>query len=303
VDVTRAVVEEHAASLTGAGRRHHPSFVGNPWPARHSRAVTRPAARENLVERLRAAGCVFAEDEAALLTDAAVDDEQLEQLVARRVAGKPLELVVGWAGFAGLRVAVAPGVFVPRRRTELLATLAADLARPGAVVVDMCCGTGAVGLVVATRVSGVELHAVEIDPAAVACARANLVPLGGRVHAGDLDAALPDDLAGRVDVLVANAPYVPTGELALMPREAREHEPAGALDGGPDGLDVHRRLAAAAPRWLSPTGSLLVETSDRQLPVTRDLLAAAGLETSVETSDDLGATVVLGTRAGGRRTS
>src|SRR5690606_12153321 len=130
-----------------------------------------------------------------------------------------LEHVLGWAELCGLRFAVAPGVFVPRRRTELLVRRAAALARPGAVVVDLCCGSGAVGAAVAAAVAAaaarpVELHAADIDPVAVRCARRNLAAVpgpGGRcldcrgnVHQGDLDAALPAALAGRVDVLVAN---------------------------------------------------------------------------------------------------
>ena len=173
-------------------------------------------------------------------------------LVVRRVAGEPLEQVLGWASFGGLRVAVVPGVFVPRRRTELLVREAVAVTTPDAVVVDLCCGCGAVGLAVATTVPGVELHAADVDPVAVACARDNLAGLGvvgGTVHLGDLDALAAARLRGRVDVLAANAPYVPTAEIALMPPEARDHEPPVALDGGADGLDVARRVVAAA--WLA----------------------------------------------------
>ena len=238
---------------------------------------------------LRAAGCVFAEDEARLLVDAPGD---LRALVARRVAGEPLEHLLGWAEFAGRRVAVAPGVFVPRRRTELLVDLAVARVAPGGVVVELCCGVAAVATVLAERVPGLTLHAVDVDPAAVACARRNLV--GGHVHLGDLDAPLPLDLAGRVDVLVANAPYVPTRAIALMPPEAREHEPAVALDGGADGLDVQRRVAAAAPRWLAPGGTLLIETSVGQAPGTANAMIAAGLVAHVERDDDRDATAVVG---------
>ena len=135
-----------------------------------------------VVRRLRAAGCVFAEDEARLLLAEARTADQLDALVERRVAGEPLEHLLGWAEFAGLRIAVGPGVFVPRRRTEVLVAEAVALARPGAVVVDLCCGSGAVGVAVASAVPGIELHAADVDPAAVACARANLAGLGGRAH-------------------------------------------------------------------------------------------------------------------------
>ncbi len=246
-----------------------------------------------LVDRLRAAGCVFAEDEARLLRDAA-GGAQLETLVARRVGGEPLEQVVGWARFCGLRVTVAPGVFVPRRRTELLVRQAAAVAAPGAVVVDLCCGSGAVGLAVATAVTGIELHAADVDPAAVRCARRNLAAVGGTVHEGDLDAALPQRLRGRVDVLAVNAPYVPTTEIARLPREGRDHEPRTALDGGVDGLDVARRVLGTAAGWLAPDGHLLVETGRRQGPVLAAAMTSAGLVPRVVTDDDLDGTVVTG---------
>jgi len=248
----------------------------------------------DVITRLRNAGCVFAEDEARLLLDTAHDPAELADMVERRVAGLPLEHVLGWAEFAGLRIAVDPGVFVPRRRTELLAREAAARARPGAVVVDLCCGSGAVGVAVAAAVPGVELHAADVDPAAVRCARRNVTAVGGRVYDGDLDAPLPATLHGRVDVLVANAPYVPTDAVGLMPPEARLHEPRVALDGGADGLDVQRRVAAAAPRWLAADGHLLIETSERQAPHTVAAIAAAGLTAQVVHAADLDATVVIG---------
>src|SRR3954469_3910348 len=113
----------------------------------------------DVVRRLRAAGCVFAEDEARLLLREARTADELETLVGRRGGGEPLERGVGWAEFAGLRIAVGPGVFVPRRRTEVLVEEAAALAAPGAVVVDLCCGSGALGVAVASAVGEVELHA------------------------------------------------------------------------------------------------------------------------------------------------
>jgi release factor glutamine methyltransferase len=243
-----------------------------------------------LVARLRTAGCVFAEDEAALLLAA---DGDLEALVERRVAGEPLEQVLGWAEFCGLHVVVEPGVFVPRQRTRLLVREGVALAGPGSVVLDLCCGTGAVGAAIAAAVPGVELHAADVDPAAVRCARRN-VP--GAVYAGDLYEALPGTLRGRVDVLVANAPYVPTEAIALMPPEARDHEARAALDGGADGLDVQRRVAAGAPSWLAPGGWLLIETSGAQAPATMAAMTRAGLVGRVVEDEELAGTVVIGTR-------
>jgi release factor glutamine methyltransferase len=244
----------------------------------------------SVVERLRAAGCVFAEDEAELLVGAGGD---LEALLVRRVAGEPLEQVLGWAEFCGLRVPVEPGVFVPRRRTALLVREAVAL-HPR-VVLDLCCGTGAVGLAVVTALGApVELHACDVDPAAVACAGRALAAVGGRVHLGDLDEPLPAQLRGRVDVLAVNAPYVPTGAVTLMPPEARVHEHRVALDGGVDGLDLHRRVAALAPRWLRPGGSVLIETSERQAPATEALLQCNGFRTRVVRDEELDATVAVG---------
>ncbi|WP_031034272.1 putative protein N(5)-glutamine methyltransferase [Streptomyces sp. NRRL F-5650] len=253
-------------------------------------------SRDSVVAALRAAGCVFAEDEAALLLDAARTPAELTTLVERRVSGLPLELVVGWAGFRGLRVAVAPGVFVPRRRTEFLVSEALAHAPDADVVVDLCCGSGAVGLALATALDRPEVHAADVDPAAVRCARGNLADVGGRVYGGDLFDALPDVLRGRVDILAANVPYVPTGEVALLPAEARDHEPLVALDGGGDGLDVLRRVAAGAPGWLAPGGCLLVETSERQAADAVDAFTRAGLRTRLAVCEDLYAHVVIGVR-------
>jgi len=230
-----------------------------------------------LVERLRAAGCVFAEEEAELLQAEAATPEQLEFLVARRVAGEPLEHVLGWAGFRGLRIAVDPGVFVPRRRTELLVELALPRTRPGDVVLDLCCGSGALGAALATERPGVELVAADLDPAAVRCARRNVEPLGGRVFEGDLFAPLPAGLRARVGVLLVNVPYVPTEEITLMPAEARLHEAPMALDGGADGLDLLRRVAAEAAGWLAPGGVLLTETSARQAEAAVAAVRSGGL--------------------------
>ncbi|MGW2565982.1 putative protein N(5)-glutamine methyltransferase [Streptomyces sp. NPDC001537] len=255
-----------------------------------------PSTRASVVATLRAAGCVFAEDEAELILAAARTPEELAALVDRRARGLPLELVVGWAGFHGLRIAVEPGVFVPRRRTEFLVEQALAQAPDASVVVDLCCGSGAVGTALATALGQVELHAADIDPAAVRCARRNVGAVGGRVHEGDLFEALPGELRGRIDILAANVPYVPTGEVGLLPAEAREHEPLVALDGGADGLDVLRRVAAEASRWLAPGGCLLVETSERQAAAAVDAFTTGGLRVRLAASEELYAHVVIGVR-------
>lgn len=249
--------------------------------------------RSAVITMLRTAGCVFAEEEADLLISGARTPAELQANVTKRIGGLPLEHILGWAEFCGLRIAVDPGVFVPRRRTEFLVAEAAARCRPGAVVVDLCCGSGAVGAALAAKVASIELYAADLDPAAVRCARRNLA--GGQVFEGDLLEPLPPALRGHVDVLVANTPYVPTAEIERMPHEARTHEARLALDGGTDGLDVQRRLAATAPTWLAPGGCLLVETSSHQASHTADIFAGNGLEPIVAMSHEFEATVVIGT--------
>ncbi len=252
--------------------------------------------RADHVAELRAAGCVFAEVEADLLIAEAGTQADLTAMVARRVGGEPLEYVLGWAEFCGLRIIVEPGVFVPRRRTEFLVREAAALASSGAVVLDLCCGSGAVGVAVIAGLERAELHAADVDPAAVRCARRNVEPVGGHVHEGDLYSPLPRALRGRVNLLVVNAPYVPTDAVAFMPPEARDYEPLVALDGGEDGLDIQRRIVAEAPQWLAPGGHLLIETSDRQGTRTAEAFAAGGLSPRIVHDDETESTVVIGTR-------
>lgn len=247
-----------------------------------------------LVARLRGAGCVFAEQEADLIASAARTPDEQDRMVRRRCAGLPLEHVLGWALFCGLRVRVDEGVFVPRPRTEFLARQARALLTPGAVAVDLCCGSGALGAVLAHTRADITLHAADIDAASVACARRNLP--GHRVHRGDLYDALPPDLRGRVQVLVANVPYVPTDRIALLPAEARVHEDRRALDGGQDGLDLLRRVAADAGRWLAPGGRVLVEVGQEQVLAAREAFVRGGLACEVVSCPEWEATVVTGTR-------
>jgi release factor glutamine methyltransferase len=262
-------------------------------------ASASPRALSIVVSKLRSAGCVFAEDEARLLSAAARTDAELAELVDQRTNGLPLEHILGWAEFCDLRIAVDPGVFIPRRRTEFLLSHAAVLARKAGsrpVVLDLCCGSGAIGVALAAALGEVELHAVDIDPVAVNCARRNISASDGQVYRGDLYEPLPAALRGRVDVLVANAPYVPTDAIGLLPAEARLHEARVALDGGADGLEILGRVIAGAALWLRPGGSLLVETSDLQAPHAVDTLARNGLMPRTASSDELCATVVIGNR-------
>jgi release factor glutamine methyltransferase len=249
-------------------------------PTRSERATVARVTRE-----LAVAGCVSAAAEARWLVEEAADPGALRAMVARRVAGEPLQHVVGWAPFGRLRLQVGAGVFVPRPETEGLADRAATRLRAAShggsaeapVAVDLCTGSGAIACFLAAEVPGVRVLATELDPAALAWARPNTERHGVELLAGDLDAPLPGELAGRVDVLCANVPYVPSGAIPTLPRDVRDHEPRLALDGGPDGLDVLRRVAARAAHWLAPGGFLLCEIGEDQGQAAAALLAGAGL--------------------------
>ncbi len=253
-----------------------------------------PLSLAVVVARLRRAGCVFAEEEARILMSEVRTPADLEAMLARRESGAPLEVVLGWAEFCGLRIAVAPDVFVPRRRTTLVVQEAVALAAPYDVVVDICCGSGAIGAALLNTSAHIELYSVDSDAAAVRCARRN-IGSDGQVFLGDLYEPLPATLRGRVNVITANAPYVPTKSIGTMPPEARLYEPMKALDGGHDGLDMQRRIGGAAPEWLAPGGHLLIETSRQQAPQTAELMLANGMRARVVRSGELDATLVVGT--------
>lgn len=256
-----------------------------------------------VVAQLRAAGCVYAEDEAEILMASARTPQELGTMLQHRVEGLPLEHIVGWAAFHGLRIKVAPGVFVPRLRTEFLVLQAAAILRssagspagpPAGAVLDLCCGSGAIAAALAVEFPGLKIHAADIDPVAVACAAENLAPFGGRPHCGDLFDPLPPEQRGRITLITANAPYVPTNDIAFMPQEARVFEPDAALNGGADGLDIQRRIAAAAPEWLAPGGCLVVETSPAQADASVAILKAHGFRARMSHSDEMDGTVVVG---------
>lgn len=251
---------------------------------------------EALVASLRSAGCVFAEDEARLLSDAATSPEELGALTERRVSGHPLEYLLGWVEFFGLRLSIDAGVFVPRRRTEFLVREAIAHANSGATVLDLCCGCGAVGIAISSAIDGAELYAADIDPAAVANAKRNFDVFGGRVFEGDLFDALPDSLHGKVNILTANVPYVPTDAIPLLPPEARDYEPRFTLDGGPDGLDVLRRVAGEARQWLAPGGHVFFETGADQSVAAAEIVGSFGLAARIVTSSHFHSTLIVGTR-------
>ncbi|MTB87900.1 methyltransferase [Aeromicrobium senzhongii] len=237
-----------------------------------------------IVARLRAAGCVFAEAEAAFVRRHLHHPGDIERAVEARAGGMPLEHAVGVAEFAGLAVAVADGVFVPRRRAEVLAS-AAVAHRPDArVVVDLGCGCGALAAALASHLPGAEIHAVDIDPASVVVARANGRRFGFRAHHGSWWTALPTTLRGRVDLAVGYLPHVPTDRVERIHPDFRAHEPRHTVDGGPGGLDQVRAVAAPMTEWLSSEGVFVTLLSTEQV---------ASVPGRVLQADDEDAVIVL----------
>lgn len=161
-------------------------------------------------------------------------------------------------------------------------------------MVDLCCGAGAISVALFGRVGALDLVATDIDPDAVDVAAENIGDRG-IVVAGDLFAPLPDRFRGAVAVIAVNAPYVPTASIELMPTEAREHEHRVALDGGADGLDLHRRIAAGAGEWLRPGGAVVIEVSEAQAEASAAAFTAAGFSAVVEREAEVDGTCVVAT--------
>ena len=231
-----------------------------------------PDEPDELVAALRRAGCVFAEEEAAVLRESAESAADLERLARARAEGAPLEQLVGWVEFGGLRLRVGPGVFVPRQRTHLLTEVAIaaveaagrhSTQRSPPVFVEAFAGVAPIAAAVRVAHRSAEVHVTDLDEAALRYARMNLDDAAG-LHPGSVLRGLPDRLAGRVSVLAAVPPYVPDGEAGFLPHEARDFEPSAALFGGTDGLDAARSLICEAPQWLTPYGTVLVEMHSAQ---------------------------------------
>ena len=225
------------------------------------------------VAALQKAGCIAARDEAVELLAAARGDRgALRELVARRCSGEPLAWLVGWTRFCGERVRVRPGVYVPRPQSEQLAEAALKRLPRRGLAVDLCTGSGAIAVVLGRGRPGARVLATEIDPLAAACARDN----GVEVFVGDMAAALPDEVCGRVDVVTAVVPYVPSDELRLLPRDVVAFEPKRALDGGVDGTDLLRRAILESVGLLRPGASLLLELGGSEADLLAPLLAESG---------------------------
>jgi release factor glutamine methyltransferase len=225
--------------------------------------MSRPTNEETayVIHTLAEGGCIAPSAEADALFSASSEGAgPIEELVARRLSGEPLAWITGSVRFCGIRLRVDPGVFVPRPHTQALARTAVSLLPAAGIAVDLCTGSGAVAAVLSSAHPRAAVVATDVDPGAVACARRN----GVRALLGDLDEPLSPSLRGRVDVMTAVVPYVPTEELHLLPRDVFANEPRRALDGGPRGTTVLIRAAEAAARWLRTGGSVLLELGGEQ---------------------------------------
>lgn len=220
-------------------------------------------------------------------------EADLAALLARRAAREPLQHLTGHAPFRSLDLLVGPGVFVPRPETESVAQVAIDalqaVAAPEPVAVDLGTGSGAIALALATEVPHARVVAVERSPEAFAWAERNREHVGAgnaTIVLGDLADAVPE-LAGAVDVVVSNPPYIPDDAVPRDP-EVRLHDPAMALYGGPDGLDVVRVISRRAQELLRPGGVLVLEHGELQGAEIRELLTADGWRAAATTRDLLG---------------
>ncbi|MBP1300138.1 release factor glutamine methyltransferase [Curtobacterium sp. 1310] len=231
--------------------------------------------------------------QARALTGGAISAEHVERFryaVARRTTREPLQHITGEAHFRALTLSVGPGVFVPRPETEGVVQFGIDALRatavPEPVAVDLGSGSGAIAVAMDTEVPNAVVYAVERSPEALPWTRRNIDAHGGTVRLveGDLADALPE-LDGTVSVVVSNPPYVPDDMVPVDP-EVRDHDPALALYGGPDGLDAVRALTDTAWRLLVPGGLLVIEHAEQQGAGVRDVLARRGFR-SPETHVDL----------------
>ena len=213
---------------------------------------------------------------------------QYAALVARRVRREPLQHLTGVAWFRHVELRVGPGVFVPRPETELLAGWAIDQAAgiDSPVLVDLCTGSGAVAKALADEVPAAAVHAVELDEAAHAWAARNLKGTGVDLRQGDMATAF-DDLAGTVDVVTCNPPYIPLDAWESVAPEARDHDPHLALFSGDDGLDALRVLEARAALLLRPGGVVGAEHADQQGESAPAVFAATARWTEIRDHRDL----------------
>ncbi len=244
-----------------------------------------PSRQRDLTIRLARAGFPAPDKDARELVDAANGDPTLlESWARRRLDGEPLAWLTGSVMFSGNRVRVDRGVYVPRPQTELLATRAIDLLPADGLAADLCTGSGAIAVALATARPTARVLATDIDAAACRCARSN----GVEVYEGHLADPLPHTLDGRVDVVVAVVPYVPSEEIIYLPRDVRRYEPRRALDGGRGGTEILRQVVWSGRRLLRAGGSLLLELGGDQDEAVFPMLHQAGFTALARLADDEG---------------
>jgi release factor glutamine methyltransferase len=257
---------------------------GPEGPERPERRGVR-SLRAAAAARLAEAGCVAPFEEADELIEAAGgDDALLDRLVARRVTGEPLAWVTGSVCFAGHRVLVHPGVYVPRWQSEPLVARAVELLSDDGLAADLCTGSGAIAIALQRARPMARVLATDVDPGACGCAEDN----GVEVFTGHLASPLPAELRGHFDVVIAVVPYVPTDQLVFLPRDVRDYEPSLALDGGPDGTRLLEEAIWAGAELLRPGGNLLLELGGDQADAITDVLRAAGFSEAVIFEDEEG---------------
>jgi release factor glutamine methyltransferase len=248
--------------------------------ALRTRTVTK-----DLTRQLERAGFVSAHQDVLELIAAAGGDLELVRCWAeRRLDGEPLAWLTGFVIFAGSYVRIDRGVYVPRPQTEALARRAVSLLPAQGLAADLATGSGAIAVVLRYARPSARVVATDIDPDACRCARSNDV----EVYQGNLDEPLPVGLAGRFDVVTAVVPYVPTEEMAFLPRDVQRHEPTLALDGGPRGVAVLEQAVRAGSRLLHSRGALLLELGADQDGALGPVLDACGFTLSDRIVDDDG---------------
>ncbi|MCL2567809.1 MAG: peptide chain release factor N(5)-glutamine methyltransferase [Oscillospiraceae bacterium] len=222
-------------------------------------------------------------------------EEKVDALLSRRLAGEPLAYIIGSWEFYGIPIEVTRDVLIPRIDTEILVSQAIAMAKwlpAGSRVLDLCCGSGCVGLAIAKNVPQVKVVLADISPEAMKVSRANVVlnKLTGRVTCAIVDArrSPPYSLLGEFDLIVSNPPYIPTDDISWLDDTVRNHEPILALDGGADGLDFYRVIVAEWKKILKPEGAFLFEVGIDQAADVADVLIQNGMNRIIRCRDTLG---------------